>query len=54
MEVVYGELLQGEGYYMKRESNLKLSGHEVYYTNTLSLVVKNMLRSKLHYQNVVM
>ena len=30
--------------------NLKLSGTEVYYTNTLLLVVKNMLRSKLHYQ----
>ena len=32
--------------------NLKLSGNEIYNTNTLTLLVKNMLCSKLHYQNV--
>jgi len=35
---------------MKRELNLNLSGNEVYYTNSLILLVKNMLCSKLHYQ----
>jgi hypothetical protein len=29
---------------------LKLSGNEAYYTNSLILLVKNMLCSKLHYQ----
>jgi hypothetical protein len=33
--------------------NLKLSGNEVYYTNSLILVVKIMLCSKLHCQKVL-
>ena len=35
---------------MKRKSNKNLPGNEVYYTNSLVLLVKNMLCSKLHYQ----
>ena len=35
---------------MKRESNQDLSGNEVHYTNSLTLLVKNMLRGKRHYQ----
>ena len=44
----------GRGVLFEKGVNLKLSGNEVYYTNTLLLVVKNMLRSKLHYQKVLM
>ena len=36
----------------KRAFRLKLSGNEVYYTNSSILPVKNMLCSKLHFQNV--
>ena len=35
---------------MKRDLNLNLSANEVYYTNSLILLVKNMLCSKLHCQ----
>ena len=34
--------------YIKRELNWNLSGNEVCYTNSLILLVKNMLCSKLH------
>ena len=34
---------------MKRESNQNLSGNEVYYTNSLILLVKHMLCSILDY-----
>jgi len=36
--------------YMKRDLNQNFSGNEVYYTNSLILLVKNMLFSKLHCQ----
>ena len=36
--------------YIKRELNQNLSGDEVYYANSLILLVINMLCSKLHYQ----
>jgi len=35
---------------MKRELNLNLPGNEDYCTNSLRLLVKNMLRCKLHCQ----
>ena len=35
---------------MKNESNQNLSGNEVYHTNSLILLVQNMLCSKLHCQ----
>ena len=35
---------------MKTELRQILSGYEVYYTNSLMLLVKNMLRSKFHCQ----
>jgi hypothetical protein len=35
---------------MKRELNQNLSGNEVYYTNSLISIVKNMLSNKLHRQ----
>ena len=37
-------------FYLERESNQKLSGNEVYYTNSLILLVENVLCSKLHCQ----
>jgi len=37
-------------FYMRRELYLNLSGNEVYYTNSLNLPVKNMLRSEVYYQ----
>ena len=41
---------RGEGFYMKREVNQNVSGDEVYYTNSLISLVKNMLCSRLHCQ----
>jgi hypothetical protein len=38
---------------MKRDSNKKRCGNEVYYTKSEILLVKNMLRSKLHCQKGV-
>jgi len=35
-------------FYLKRESKQKLSGNEVYYTNYLISLVKNMLHSKFY------
>ena len=35
---------------MKRDLNSNLSGNQVYYTNSLLLLVKNMLCSKLYRQ----
>ena len=40
----------GGGGYMKRQLNQNLSGNEVYSTNSLILLVKNMLCSRLHGQ----
>ena len=37
-------------FHMKRELNQNLSGNEVYYTNSLISIVKNMLSNKLHRQ----
>ena len=39
------------GILYERSILLKISGNEVYYTNYLIFLVKNMLCSKLHYQN---
>ena len=46
-----GRTRQGIDLYEER-INLKKLYDEVYYTNTLILLVKNMLCSKLHYQKV--
>ena len=43
-----GSLHFGHKIHMKREFNPKLSGNEVYYTNYSTLLVKNMLCSKLN------
>ena len=37
----------------EQKVKLDLSGNEVYYTNSLILLVDNMLRSKLHHQKVL-
>ena len=47
--------MPGEGrgdFYIKRKLNANLSGNEVYYTKSLMLLVKNMLRCSLHYPKV--
>ena len=46
----HGGLRGFRSFHMKRESNQNVSGNEVYFTNSLILLAKNMLCSKLHRQ----
>jgi hypothetical protein len=43
-----GRILSGSEFHMRRELSSNLSGNEVCQTNSLILLVKNMLCSKLH------